>query len=190
MFAAANLLLFVGWCVFASLTSPGSTVGSVAEFWIYAGSILAIVGLCWLFLRLQPCGAWLLVLIEVGLLAHFAGAFVPVDGGRLYEARILGMRFDQLVHLLNAFAGAALLDHFLQGRLRGRGLVLIGLVLGAGSVVEIIEYLAFLVVPDAGVGGYANNMQDLLMNLAGALLYLAARAAGMRLDARRHGSVL
>jgi hypothetical protein len=42
--------------------------------------------------------------------------------------------------------------------------------------VEIIEYLAFVAVPDAGVGGYANNMQDLISNLIGALLFVTAAA--------------
>ena len=175
-FAAGNFLLFIGWNLFAFL-SEGGTVGSLAEFGIYAASIFALIALSWYFLRRRPCPTSLLLLVELSLLAHFAGAFVPIDGARLYEAEILGLRFDKYVHLFNAYAGGALIDHFLQQDLKARPLIVAGLVLGVGAVVEIIEYLAFLAVSDAGVGGYENNMQDLVMNLVGVSLFLAFRIA-------------
>lgn len=179
IFAAGNFLLFIGWNLFAFL-GEGGAVGSLAEFGIYAASIFALIALSWYFLRDRPCSTSLLLLVELGLLAHFAGAFVPIDGARLYEANVLGMRFDNYVHLLNAFAGGALIDHFLQQDLKARSLIVAGLILGAGAVVEIIEYLAFLTVPDTGVGGYENNMQDLVMNLVGVSLFLAFRVATHR----------
>ncbi len=181
LFAVVNLALFLGWCAFTerSLAAGYGTVGSVREFLVYACSLIAVIGLSWFFLRRWPCDGRLLLLVEIGLLAHFAGAFVPVDGGRLYEVTLLGLSFDKPVHLLNAFAGAALIDHFLRAaglRLAALPLVVVGLTIGAGSTVEIIEYLAFVAVPDAGVGGYANNMQDLVSNLIGAILFVTAAA--------------
>ena len=131
-------------------------------------------------LRHLSCPTSLLILTELGLLAHFAGAFVPIEGRRLYDAYLGGLRFDNYVHLLNAFTAGALIDHFLQPGLRARPLIVAGLVLGAGAAVEMIEYLAFLTVPDNGVGGYENNMQDLVMNLAGVTLFLAFQRAAAR----------
>lgn len=177
IFALGNLVLFivsVSGAVVATLAGY-RPVGSIPEFLIYGCSILAVIGLCWFFLRQRPCGVALLLLVEIGLLAHFAGAFVPVGGRRLYEIAILGIRFDHYVHIFNAFAAGALIDHFLGAPaaiIPARRLLVACLVLGAGSVVEMIEYLAFLTVPDAGVGGYDNNMQDLFANLIGALAYL------------------
>jgi hypothetical protein len=183
VFAAANFGLFLSWLLFAWMQRQRGygTVGSVPEFLIYACSIVAVIGASWLLLRRRPCRTALLLLVEAGLVAHFAGAFVPMAGGRLYEQAILGLRYDTYVHLLNAFAGAAIIDFFLPHRISRpsvRMLIVTGLVLGAGSVVEIIEFLAFLTVPDAGVGGYENNMQDLATNLAGATAYAAAVAIG------------
>ena len=46
-------------------------------------------------------------------------------------------------------------------------------ILGAstvGTVIEIGEYLASLTLPAVWVGAYANNMQDLIANLLGALV--------------------
>lgn len=174
IFTAGNLLLFVGYCLLA-LLGGGGAVGSLAEFGIYATSIFAVIALSWYFLQDRPCPTSLLLVVELGLLAHFAGAFVPIDGGRLYEAEVLGLRFDKYVHLINAFAGGALINQFLQPGLKARPLIVAGLLLGAGAVVEIVEFLAFLTVPDAGVGGYENNMQDLAMNLVGVSLFLAFR---------------
>lgn len=178
-FTAGNLLLFIGYCLLALFGGRGA-IGSLAEFGIYATSIFALIALSWYFLQDRPCPTSLLLVIELGLLAHFAGAFVPIDGGRLYEAEVLGMRFDKYVHLLNAFAGGALINHFLQPGLKARPLIVAGLLLGAGTIVEIVEYLAFLAVADAGVGGYENNMQDLAMNLVGVSLFLAFRIAAHR----------
>lgn len=185
LFAAGNLILFTAWLAIAAEGERRGyrMVGSVPEFAIYATGIVAVIAIAWFFLRARPCGAGLLLLVEAGLLAHFAGAFVPIDGGRLYEVTILGLRFDNYVHILNAFGGAALIDHFLaapEARTRTRPLIIVGLVLGAGSVIEIVEYLAFLSVPDAGVGGYENNMQDLIANLAGALAFVAVASAFRR----------
>ena len=187
IFAAANLILFLAWLAIAGEGARRGygTVGSVPEFVIYATAIVAVIAFAWFFLRARPCGAGLLLLVEAGLLAHFAGAFVPVDGGRLYEVEILELRFDQYVHLLNAFAGAALIDHFLATvGTRIRPLIVVGLVLGAGSVIEIVEYLAFLTVPDAGVGGYENNMQDLIANLIGAVAFVAGATIVRRMPGR------
>ena len=46
------------------------------------------------------------------------------------------------------------------------------IVLGLGAIVEIFEYGVTKTVPHNGVGDYDNNMQDLLGNCAGGLLYV------------------
>ena len=54
-------------------------------------------------------------------------------------------------------------------------LAVVLVVLGLGAVVEIVEYLVVLTVPEHGVGGYDNNMQDLIANALGASLAMVLR---------------
>lgn len=132
----------------------------------------------WWYLRRLPFPTWLLLIVQIGILMHFAGAFFPIDGGRLYDAHLLGLRYDKYVHSFNAFAGAALTRHLLRAthsRSPLMSVIVVMVVLGGGSVVEIVEYLVSLTVEHNGVGSYDNNMQDLIANLAGALLFEAGR---------------
>jgi hypothetical protein len=66
-------------------------------------------------------------------------------------------------------------------------------VLGLGAVIEIVEYVVVLTVPRNGVGGYDNNMQDLIANLCGAGAFLmlgATLARGARLFERNRTPAL
>ena len=120
----------------------------------------------------------LLCLLELAFVLAMAGMAVPVGGGRLYDVTVAGVRFDKVVHVAWAFAGAlavaALVDHF--GRvppwLRMSAAVLV--VLGLGAAWELVEYAVVRSIPGAGVGGYDNNMQDLIANAGGGLASLAA----------------
>ncbi|MBC7986424.1 MAG: hypothetical protein H7X93_07100, partial [Sphingomonadaceae bacterium] len=180
-FAATNVTLFLlmAWLVYYDRLIAYRGYANVHEFFIYACVILAVIVACWWWLRKADYPGWLLLLLQVGILAHFAGAFMPIESGRLYDAHVLGVRYDKYVHAFNAFAGAAFISHLLGlwgARLPLKWLCVTGLVLGAGTVVEIVEYLVMLTVPNAGVGGYDNNMQDLISNLAGGTLWSAVAA--------------
>ena len=45
-----------------------------------------------------------------------------------------------------------------------------------GAIIEMVEYGVVLTFETNGVGDYDNNMQDLLANFCGSLIYLALRA--------------
>jgi len=118
----------------------------------------------------------LLLWLQLGILAHFSGAFVEIDGGRLYDCTFFGLRFDKYVHFTNAFVGSMLVAAIFKSRgIRFGALtsvITILTVLGLGAVVEIIEYGVVQTVEHTGVGGYDNNMQDLIANLMGSLMCL------------------
>jgi hypothetical protein len=60
-------------------------------------------------------------------------------------------------------------------------------VLGLGTLVEIVEYLVTLTVSVNGVGGYDNNMQDLISNLIGvSLLVVTMKIMGHHRSTRAH----
>lgn len=184
VFALANLALFLFMCIFVYydrfLQYRGR--GNVHEFFIYALALLAYLGLVWWYLRHFTFPNLLLGMVQFGILIHFAGAFVPVDGGRLYDVVLFGIRYDKYVHFTNAFVTTAVLIH-LFGILNAhlpiiRQAVICLAVLGLGGIVEIVEYLVMLTVPNAQAGGYDNNMQDLIGNLIGTCTCMAVVHAG------------
>ena len=174
-FFALNSVLFTLLCIFRYCDRFLHYRGpaNIDEFLFYAATILASIGALWLWLRTWDLPAWMLGLLQFGILIHFAGAYVPVAGGRLYDACVLGIRYDKYVHFANAFI-IALLVRFLyctRARLDSLGnLFIVLIVLGLGAVHEISEYVVEKTVPNNGVGGYDNNMQDLVSNLVGASL--------------------
>ncbi len=179
-FAGFNTILFLimCWTVYYDRLVEFRGKGNIHEFFLYACAILTTIIVIWYFLRKLSFPTWLLVFVEIGIFLHFAGGFVQIDHGRLYDAHMLGIRFDKYVHLFNSMAGAALTYHLLHktGSTSPLLSILVILtVLGAGAIVEIIEYLVSLTVTTNGVGSYDNNMQDLIANLVGTLVLEAMR---------------
>lgn len=153
--------------------------GNAHEFLLYAVLLFALIGALWLRLRKLVFSNTILVLLQIGIFAHFAGAYIPIDGQRLYDAVFFGMGYDKYVHFFNAFAVAALINQIFQ-RLEARipiwpGLIILLLVLGLGAIVEIVEYIVVLTIPDHGVGDYHDNMRDMIANLAGGATFVLAR---------------
>jgi putative membrane protein len=173
IFVAVNLALFGAMCVFTYYARFVHYRGAanVHEFFLYATVLVAGVVLLWRSFRGYRFGAGLLLLVQAGILAHFAGAFVQWDGRRLYDFSIAGLRYDKYVHFANAFIAVRVVGHIVERhgvRIDGLVSLLLGMtVLGLGAVVEIVEYLVVRTVPGNGVGGYDNNMQDLIANALG-----------------------
>lgn len=173
IFWLANLLLFLWMCQFAYYDRfiEYRGAGNLHEFFVYALLIIIGLGVGWWYFRRFTIPNYVLLLIQFGVLIHFLGGMVLINGERLYDAYILGVRFDKIVHFLNAFI-AALITNFFFNILDFqipyfRYLILIMFVLGLGAVIEIVEYVVLLTIPGNGVGGYHNNMQDLLANFVG-----------------------
>jgi len=123
-------------------------------------------------------------MVEVGIIIHFCGGLVRLDGQRLYDHYFFGVRYDKYVHLINA----AFVTAFVARVYRSRGGALDGfgrffvllIVLGLGAIIEIAEYLVMLTIKNNGVGGYDNNMQDLIANLCGGLLVASTVDRGQK----------
>lgn len=173
VFIIFNTLLFLFLCIFRYYARFIEYRGSahVEEFFIYAIFILiGIVALWWVF-RNYEFNSLLLLLVQCGILMHFSGAFIQIEGGRLYDAYIFDIRYDKYVHFINAFSISILISrlfhiqHIALTRVNRIFVVLV--VMGLGALVEIVEYLVVLTVPHHGVGGYDNNMQDLIANFLG-----------------------
>jgi putative membrane protein len=114
------------------------------------------------------------------ILIHFAGGIVHIDQKRLYDNIFFSIRFDKYAHFINSLIGAILVDrvlHYLDFRMKMlQGLVIILIVLGVGAFIEISEYIVMKTIPGNGVGGYDNNMQDLIANLSGSAVYIMLKS--------------
>jgi len=183
VFAVPNLLLLaittvaVSWPRFVRFRGAAN----VREFAVYMALTMAVIAVAWVRLRHLRPPPVLLVAFELAFVLAVVGAIVPVAGGRLYDVVALGVRFDKLVHAAWAFAGAlaiaAVIDHSASVPWWMRATLSVLAVLGLGAAWEMVEYAVVRSVAGAGVGGYDNNMQDLIGNLVGGLLSLAAPAS-------------
>lgn len=185
-FALLNLLGFGVLCVLRYHERFIRYRGTLhlEEFYLYAVLIVAGIVLLWRWFRRFDWPWPLLLALQGGITLHFLGAFVPIEGGRLYDQHLAGVRYDKLVHLVNAATVAVMVEHLLPPRyLRPaalQALAVVLIVLGLGAVVEIVEYAVVLTVRDHGVGDYDNNMQDLVANLIGATTAVAVAALKRR----------
>jgi hypothetical protein len=184
-FALFNLILFavlassVYWDRFLQFKSRAN----LPEFIAYAVIFMAAMVVAWIVLRPLNFSARVLAAFQVGLFLHFAGGLFYPGGMRLYDHSIgihlfdYPLRYDKIVHLVNAFIGCIVtLEFFRLMKFRApRALVLtvVLVVVGAGALIEIIEYAVVKTIPHNGVGDYDNNMTDLLANLAGCLAFAA-----------------
>jgi putative membrane protein len=171
--------------VFSAIAATRSNT----EFLLYAAIVLlAAGGILWRQRVLRIDASILWGLTVWGLL-HMSGGLIRVGDGVLYEVVLLPLirrgelvvlRFDQCVHAFGFGVATCLCHHVLSKSLRrdarlGAGfwvlIVLMGC--GVGAVNEMVEFLAVLIMPETGVGGYENTMLDLVFNAIGAVMAVA-----------------
>jgi len=180
VFVAINTVLFIVKCLITTYPRFISKYGSeyLTEFFVYAVGIITLIYIFWLVFREYPFDTTMLVILEFGILVHFAGALVTIDGVRLYDSNFWGIGYDKYVHFVNSFVCAMLIRRlFIIKRNTMNHITSIFIlltVLGLGGIIEIVGYGVVLTIQHNGVGGYDNNMQDLIANFCGGLFFLAA----------------
>ncbi len=177
IFIFFNIILFILMCIFVYYDRFILYRGSenILEFYAYAFFDLLIITICWIYFRNYEINLITLCLIEFGILIHFGGGLINIDGKRLYDNYFFQIRYDKYVHFINSFIACVItrkvLNNFGFSIRRLEGFVVILIVLGMGALIEIVEYIVVSTVPGAGVGGYDNNMQDMIANFAGGTFY-------------------
>ena len=177
-FTFLNTLFFLFMCTSVYYDRFISYRGqaNIHEFFIYAVIIFITIVLFWLKYRHLEVMFSLLFLVQIGVLMHFSGAFIEVDGHRLYDSHFFDIRYDKYVHFVNSSITTIIVLYVLS--INNITLTKIMLfmtvmtVLGLGGIVEIIEFIVTLTVPHNGVGTYNNNMLDLVANFLGAISIL------------------
>ena len=147
------------------------------EFLIYVGAIifaLVLIGL--LRMKIQFSKFVLIGLSLVGFL-HMLGGALIIEGSRLYvQYFVFGLvKYDLIIHFLGIFFAVLLFYEILRNYIKEVKiipgfiffLILFFAGLGIGGFHEIIEFIIVLIVPETGVGGYANTMWDMVANALG-----------------------
>jgi len=114
---------------------------------------------------------------------HMAGGGIHVKGDVLYKLLLVPItetifKYDQFVHIIGFGVATLIMFELLKPKLKplkhwtAISIVVVMAGLGVGAVNEIVEYIATLLVPETGVGGYDNTLLDLISDLIGALFAL------------------
>jgi len=127
--------------------------------------------------------------LTVWSIMHMSGGGLFIEGKKLYEMIILPLsdqygilRFDQIVHIVGFFVGTLAIYHVAKPSIKKEALgkpsiaaLFIVAGLGLGALNEIVEFSGTLLLNQTGVGGYTNNMLDLIADLIGtifAIIYI------------------
>lgn len=193
---ASHGLWGVGLFTFAYLIAalPLALLRGNVEFLMYIAVMLVIIGLVlWLHLRVTLSSGVLWCLSLWGL-AHMAGGLLVVPAGWPVEAgsRVLyslwllpdRLKYDQVVHAYGFGVATWASWQGLRAAIRHRGgeaSPTLGLMvlsatagMGLGSVNELVEFAATLLIPETNVGGYINTGWDLAANCFGATVAVSA----------------
>jgi len=128
---------------------------------------------------------------------HLCGGGIRVGDGVLYGVMLMPLsktipvlRYDQFVHIVGFGVSTLVMYHLVRPMLRpgvrhvaALSIVVVMAGLGVGGLNEIIEFIATVVMPETGVGGYVNTALDLVSDLVGAVIAVVALRMGYLLPA-------
>jgi hypothetical protein len=155
------------------------------EFLLYIGVLVFFFVLIFWTLPKSKFGPPILWGLSIWGLLHMAGGGIPVGQGVLYDlillplvsrGEIMILRYDQAVHCfgfgVTTLVGFHLLSPYLNEKTNWKViyLILAGFGMGMGALNEIVEFLATVLIPNTGVGGYVNTALDLVFNFLGSLI--------------------
>jgi uncharacterized membrane protein YjdF len=154
------------------------------EFIFYVSIVIAVYILMVFMTRHFKFSTSLLLGMSVWAWLHMAGGAIPIGDGVLYSLELVPivgtgdsfiLKYDQVVHMFGIFMTTIMAKHLLARFFTQKvnwavayaSLVLIGM--GFGAINETIEFIAVVVIPETGVGGYENTMIDIIFNALGAV---------------------
>ncbi|HHX58750.1 MAG TPA: DUF2238 domain-containing protein [Candidatus Moranbacteria bacterium] len=158
------------------------------EFLLYIGVLIFFVILILITREKVNYSNGLLWGLSIWALAHMAGGGIILNNKLLYSTMLLPiigepyyiLKYDQLVHAFGFGITTLLMWTLLKPLLKNPArnnkvaisILLVMAATGAGALNEVIEFIATVISPESGVGGYINNALDLVFNLIGALIAL------------------
>lgn len=154
------------------------------EFLFYVGVLFFLLGIIIATIHKTHFPIWLLILLSVWAGVHVAGGLVPSGDTVLYGKQFVHLfgegdsyvlKFDQIVHFYGFFVTTFVVYWLLLPQLKKSfrlgAVAFIAMLasMGFGAINEVLEFVAVLIAPETGVGGYYNTAIDLVSNMLGAL---------------------
>mgnify|MGYP001567311215 CR=1 FL=1 len=154
------------------------------EFMIYIGVIIFFLVLILYTNKKVNYPNGILWGLTLWSLLHMSGGGIYLNGRKLYALMIyplvgepyLIFKFDQFVHIVGFFVATLVVYHLIKPKLiKNHGWIALSIVVvmagfGLGALNEVVEFIATVITPETGVGGYENTALDLVSNLIGAIL--------------------
>ncbi len=155
------------------------------EFLWYIGVLVFFFALILLTLNKSKFDALILWGLSIWGFLHMAGGGISVGDSVLYAYQVLPiissgeytiLKFDQIVHFYGFAVATLLAYHLIKPHLKEsqkrKAVYFVVIMAGAGLGVinEIVEFVAVIVFPETGVGGYVNTSLDLVSNMLGAMV--------------------
>jgi uncharacterized membrane protein YjdF len=123
--------------------------------------------------------------LSVWALLHLAGGSIKVGETVLYGLQLIPLyngggemillKYDQVVHAFGFGLSSLVMLHFLRRYESDKNKIGVYIIaalsgMGLGVINEIVEFIATLLFPGNGVGGYVNTSLDLIFNTLGAVV--------------------
>jgi len=165
------------------------------EFLLYIGVIVVFFVLILATIKRTKFNMFVLWGLSIWGLAHMLGGGLMVGDHVLYKQMIFAfiqsgemsiLKFDQVVHIYGFFIATIIGYYLLLPHLEKKTnwnviyflLVMVGM--GFGALNEVAEFIATIIMPESGVGGYVNTSLDLVSNLVGSILGVMFIRFGLR----------
>lgn len=154
------------------------------EFVIYIGVIIFFFALIFFTNNKVNLPNYVLWLLSIWATLHMAGGGLYINGTRWYDLILINiisapyhiLKYDQAIHIFGFFTATLAMYYLAKPLLRKNhkwvalSIIIVMAGLGLGALNEIIEFIATVISPSTGVGGYINTSLDLISNLIGAIL--------------------
>lgn len=155
------------------------------EFLMYIGIIIIIAGIFIITNKKSKISNGVLWGMVLWAFMHMSGGLLYFKDQKLYTIVLIDLfkignetvfRYDQLVHIVGFGIATYLVYELIRDYLNEKtnwkvlSMVLIFAGMGIGALNEILEFIAVVILPETGVGGYENTLLDLISNTIGAII--------------------
>ncbi len=177
-FTPVERIIIVVNTVYITIFTTIATAHANHEFILYSAVVAVLFALLIVTQRRTNFSPIILGGLTLWGIMHMAGGNIRVNDDVLYSLQLIPviLRYDQLVHFLGFGTATLVCHHMLKPYLKPEpnrwsvlAILIVLMGMGVGALNEIIEFVAVLIVPETGVGGYENTLWDLVFNTLGAI---------------------